>query len=209
VPSPANVASCSQAVAQPLAFEFTRDTTLLDQYYRIYEERFRALYNAHQYRHGTEDEDDRRSEILIARSGDLCVGGARLTIKTPEHRALLPMEIAGFRIEERLPQLVSAGTRYGQIGRICLTEELSGGPATRMLLWHLFRRVVELDLVKIFGTAPMPNARLYRQHCMAMGLTDVRVHYDVALPTYPMCDGLTFYLVSGSVDKTRAAAAPV
>ena len=191
-----------------LAFEFTHDPNLLDQYFRVYEARFRALYNAREYRHDPEDGDDRRSEILIARLGSVCVGGARLTIKTPERREPLPMEMNGFRIEERLPHVVSGAMRYGQIGRICLTEDFSGGSATRTLMWHLFRRVVDLDLKKIFGTAPMLNARLYRQHCMAMGLTDVTIHHDVVLPPYPMCDGLTFYLISGSVDNSRATGAP-
>jgi ribosomal protein S18 acetylase RimI-like enzyme len=183
--------------AGPLVFEVTRDPELLASYFRIYEQRFREVHGAHLYRHDGEDEDDRRSDILIARVDSVCIGGARLTTKTPEQRDALPMEIAGFSVEERLPGMVGADTRYGQIGRICLMREFAGGGLTRQLLWHLYRRVVELDLAVIFGTAPIQNARSYRQHCIAMGLQGVTIHYDVVLPTYPMCDGLTFYLVSG------------
>ena len=190
-----------------LVFEVTSDRTLLNQYFAIYEERFRTIHKAHAYRHDPHDEDDRRSSILVARLGDLCVGGARLTIKTPEVRHPLPMEIDDFRVEERLPQLVNPATRYGQIGRICLAQEFAGDDATRVLLAHLYRKVIELDLAVIFGTAPMLNARAYRKHCVAMGLTGVTIHYDLPLPSYPMCDRLRFYLVSGAVSRVRAEVA--
>jgi hypothetical protein len=69
------------------------------------------------------------------------------------------------------------------------------------MMWHLYRKVVALELDEVFGTATIANARVYRQNCLVMGLKNVQIHTDIDLPVYPMCEEIKFYLISGSVDK--------
>jgi hypothetical protein len=36
-----------------------------------------------------------------------------------------------------------------------------------------------------------------------MGLREPRLHQDIELPEYPMCEGLRFYLISVMIDWDR------
>ena len=90
--------------SEELVFEFTRDPALIHQYHRIYEEQFRIVHHAVNYR-SQQDEHDRNGYIMIVRDGNLCVGGARLSIKTPRKRQSLPIEMNEFRLSDYFPQL--------------------------------------------------------------------------------------------------------
>jgi predicted GNAT family N-acyltransferase len=183
-----------------LVFEFTRDPALLHQYHHIYEQQFKAVHKANRYR-STLDEHDRRSHFLVVRQGKQCVGGARLSIKTPRQPDLLPIEINGFRLEAHFPELGQKELRYAQIGRFCLLPDFRGGTATQLMLWHLYRKSVALGMDVVFGTAPLLNARVYMQNFIAMGLKQAKVHFDINLPDYPMCEEIKFYLISLAIDK--------
>jgi len=186
---------------QELVYEFTRDPGLVHQYHMIYEREFSAVHNA-KYRYSSDDEeDDRHGHIVVIRQGNFCVGGARISVKTPRQTHPLPIEMNGFELEEHFPELKEKEMSYGQIGRFCLLPEFRGGDITNTLMWHLYRKVVALGLDEVFGTATIANARVYKQNCLAMGLKDVKIHRDIELPTYPMCEDIRFYLISGSVDK--------
>lgn len=196
LPGDAPPACQSADDAAGLTFEFTRDAALLRQYHAIYEREFRAVHNA-PYQH-IEDEHDRRAHILVARRGDTCVGGARLSVKTPRRPDLLPIEMDGFRIENHFPYLGQKS--YGQLGRVCLLPELRDGTATRVMFWHIHRKAVALGLAELFGTATLVGTRTYKRHCRALGL-DAAIYLDIELPTYPMCDDLKFYLIKSTLDK--------
>lgn len=183
-----------------IQFEFTRDPALLKQFYRIYENEFKAVLNA-DYRHDPDDEHDRDGLFLLGRQGDQCIGGARLSVKTPQHPALLPIEMNDFRIEDLFPHLRQKQLSYAQIGRLCLSPEFRGGSATRMMFWHFFSKAVALDLDMIFATAPRIIARGHMKHFAAMGLKEAKIHQDILLPPYPMCEEIRFYLISVVVDK--------
>lgn len=190
-----------KSIQKNLIFEFTRDPALLHQYYGIYEEQFRAVHNATRYSHSEEDEHDRHGHIVVARIGNQCVGGARLSVKTPRQPHLLPVELNDFRLEHHFPELAQKQMRYGQVGRFCLLPDFRGGQNTRMLLWHLYRKAAALNLDIIFGTAPMSNARVYLQNFAAMNLKEPKLHQDIELPRYPMCEEIKFYLVSLDMHK--------
>jgi predicted GNAT family N-acyltransferase len=195
---PAHALRASQSADETaeLTFEFTRDPVLLRQYHAIYEREFRAVHNA-PYQH-VEDEHDRRAHILVARRGEICVGGARLSAKTPRKPELLPIEIDGFRIEDHFPYLGQKS--YGQLGRVCLLPELRDGTATRVMFWYIQRKAVALGLAELFGTATLVGTRTYKRHCRALGL-DASIYRDIELPTYPMCEELKFYLIKSVLDK--------
>ena len=184
-----------------LTYEFTRDAALLHQYTSIYEEEFRVVQNALGYSHH-EDEHDRRSHFLIVRQGNLCVGGARLTVKTPRQPHLLPMEMDGFRIEEHFPDLRHREVGYGQIGRVCLLPEFRGGEVTRMMFWHLHRKTVVLGLEMMFATAPIFNARVNRKLCISLGIKDTAIYPSITIPPYPGCEEVKMYLMRFVANKS-------
>jgi hypothetical protein len=189
---------------QDLVYEFTRDPGLIHQYHLIYEEQFRAVHSADRYRHTEEDEHDRRGHFVVVRRGNFCAGGARISIKTPRHNHLLPVEMDGFRLEHYFPQLAQKQMRYGQAGRFCLLPEFRGGDITRDLQRRITRKAVAWGLDMFFATAPLTNARVYKQNCLAIGFKEVKVHFDIELPVYPMCEDVKFYLISGVIDKELA-----
>jgi hypothetical protein len=186
---------------EELVYEFTRDPALIHQYYRIYEEEFKAVLDA-EYHHNSADEHDQRGHFLIVRRGKLCIGGARISVKTPRQPNLLPVEAANFRLEDHFPELRQKEMRVGQAGRFCLLPEFRGGAVTREMQRHITRKAIALNLDMFFATAPLLNARVYKQNCVALGFKDVKIHFDIQLPEYPMCEEVKFYLISGVIDNT-------
>jgi len=189
-----------------LIFEFSRDPALIHQYYRIYEQEFKSVLHA-DYHHHDNDEHDQKGHFLIVRRGKLCVGGARLNTKTPRQPELLPIEMDGFKLEDHFPDLKHKEVSYGQIGRLCVLPEYRGGAVTRLMMWHLYRKSVALGLETIFATAPLIIARGHMKSSIAMGLKHTKVHLDIKLPEYPMCEGIRFYLMSVGLDKEIMAKA--
>jgi hypothetical protein len=185
-----------------LAFQFTTEPMLVRRYQEIYETEFRAVHHAMGYR-TVEDEHDRRANVLIVRHGDACVGGTRLSYSVPGHRHPLPIEMGDFRLADHFPHLGGDDAHYGQVGRFCLLPEYRGGSVTREMLWHIHRRFAELGVRQVFATAPITNARAYMQNFAGMGLREPRLHQDIELPEYPMCEGLRFYLISVMIDWDR------
>src|SRR5262245_61680552 len=64
----------------PLTFEFTRDPALLHQYYRLRENEFNSVMKLTDYS-GAENEYDRKGHIMVVRTGNQVVGGARINVK--------------------------------------------------------------------------------------------------------------------------------
>jgi predicted GNAT family N-acyltransferase len=182
---------------QPLTFEFTRDPGLLQQYRVIYEREFQAVQNAPQYR-AISEEHDRNSHFLIIRQGNMCVGGARLTTKSPRQPHLLPVEMGDFRIEKHFPHMQNK--TYGQIGRVCLLPEFRGGDVTKQMFEHFKRKAVALGWEVTFATAPLLNARNNTKLCRAVGL-ETKIHFDIDIPLYPMCEEVKMYFMTISVNK--------
>ena len=166
---------------EELEFEFTRDPDLLHQYHQIYEREFRIVQNADLYRHDGDDEHDQRGLNLVARRGGLCVGGFRMSVKTPEEPHPLPIEMGDFRLADHFPCLNERPIRCCQVGRLCLLPEFRGGDVTFELIRHITRKAVELKLEMFFATAPLLNARAYMKSCKAIGFTDVKIHFDIEL----------------------------
>jgi hypothetical protein len=198
-------ALCSDQLAydnnnQAITFEFTHDAALVREYTAIYEREFKLHHNVPQY-HTVEDDHHKRAFVLIARRGKQCIGGARLSVRTPDAPHPLPIEMDGFTLQEHFPRLRGSKARYGQIGRICLLPDFRGGKITRMMLGQLYRKIVSLDLQEIFGTSTTVHARAYKTTCVAMGLKHVRIYENIRLPAYPMCERERFILIGGTTEK--------
>ncbi len=90
-----------------LDYEFTNDPALLEQYYQLREQMFISVWGLKRF-HGVEDAFDKDANTLIARMGNLCVGGARILMKVPGNSNQLPMEGDDFNLEQLLPELIDA-----------------------------------------------------------------------------------------------------
>lgn len=179
-----------------LQLEFTRDPELIQEYQRIYEAEFRAVHGAMNYCCDA-DKLSPLDQVLIVKSNGRCVGGARLSVKSPKKPDLLPVETESFRLEDVFPVLRWREMKYGQIGRFCLLPEFRGGATTRLMLQRLYQKGVAQNIHVIFGTAPLLNAKMYVRGFTALGYHNVaHLHDDVTLPDYPMCEGIHFYLMS-------------
>lgn len=185
---------------EDLTYEFTRDPGLLHQYYRIRQQIALTTYGVHS---GEESEHDRKGQILIVKHGkNECVGGVRLSFKTPRLPELLPMEINDFRIEKYFPYLGQQQLSYVQASWFTLLPQFHGGEITQKMIERVFSKASAMNAEILFGVAPILNARTYVQHFKALRLKEAKVHYNIELPSYPTLEEVKLYLISAIVEKS-------
>jgi len=188
--------------SEKLTFEFTRDPALLHQYFRIYESECRVLNNNPDYKIA-EQEYNNKSHIVVARMGNFCVGGARLTVSSPRQPQKLPVEINGFKLTDFFPHLEQKQMRYGELSRLVLLSEFRTGDIARQMFSHLYRKAVALQLDIGFAAAPLINIRAYKLNFLALGLNESKIHYDIHVPPYPGFEEVKDYLLSLVVDRSQ------
>jgi hypothetical protein len=64
----------------------------------------------------------------------------------------------------------------------------------------MYRKAFALGLAEVFGTSTLIGARAYKRYCHAIGLR-LDIFRDIALPEYPMCEGIRFYLIRTVLGK--------
>jgi hypothetical protein len=158
-----------------IRFEISKEPHLLAQYYRIREACFRQQLGIDSF-DGSEDEDDRAGHILIARDGDRCIGGARISGTTPTDPAQLPMECSTFILEEHFPELGQQTLSYCQWTRLALLPEYRTTEVLRAQCLALIKCSADLNYSYAFNVAGTARARLYRRLHKNLG-------YD-----YEICD---------------------
>jgi hypothetical protein len=185
---------------EELVYEFTKEPSLLRQYYSLYQQECRIVNDP---KSRAADEDHfRRAHILIARTGGKCIGGGRLSICSNQQPKPLPMETDHFRVADYFPALKEPGIRYGEVSRLVLLPEFRHGRAT-LEMWKRFRdRVVDLELDVTYAAAPLINLRAYRKQCHSIGL-DAKIHMDVVLPPDPGFEQITDYLLSCKAPEVK------
>ena len=150
-------------IALTIEFELCRDARLLGQYYGLRERCFRRELGLPDF-DGDEDERDRSGHILIARSGQRCVGGARIA--------------PGAAIDYQLDEL-------GLVADFCcMWERFVVDPAVRSI--QLMRQFCAylIEMSRQFGyhhalvLSSLRNARFYRACHSALGV-DFRIHRSV------------------------------
>lgn len=182
-----------------IIFEFTKSPELLEQYYRIRQDCFRRDLGIDEF-DGSEDIYDRVSDIIIARIGDRCVGGARLTGNRSLAGALLPMENDSFRFSQVLSGLGLYDGNYCQCGRLALLPEFRNMDTVRGIFDGLINRCIEFDYAYAFNVASLNHARLYKRLHSSLGF-DYRVFSSVDLPREEDFEGLEHFLSISFLDK--------
>lgn len=196
-------------VEPEVVFEFTRDPGFLQQYYNLRERMYISVWGLQEF-NGQEDEFDRKSHILVARKGNMVVGGARITVKTPRMPNLLPMEGRDINLERQITDLKLRHCRYGEFSRLALLPEYRGGEYTQAIYEALNRKSIALNLKYVFAISPVAQARSYKKSYMAMGF-DYTIRNDVTIPDNPEFEGIKMCLsvldlsqyYSGSADTVE------
>jgi hypothetical protein len=171
----------------PIEFELCQDPQLLEQYYQLRERCFRQELKITDF-DGSEDARDREGQILIARIGDRCVGGARI--------------VPGSPLQYQVEDLAHA------MDTCCMWERFVLDPAMRTV--QLFRDfcAVLIEASRSFGyefalvLSSLRNARFYRQYHSALGM-EFQILGQVSDTAQGAFEGLEHYL---SVSKLSNAA---
>lgn len=183
----------SAAMPLPVEYQFSTDPALLHQYYHLRTRMFISVWGLKDF-DAAEDFYDPISDILIARQGKLCVGGARLTFSYPGKRVVMPMEAAGFQLSELLPELDLEHRSYGECSRMAVLPEFRTKEMAFQLRYQLIKQCLRRNADYAFWIAPLPQARNYRQTCVNLGL-GCSIRTDVTVPDREEYEGIKMYLV--------------
>ncbi|WP_210396531.1 hypothetical protein [Motiliproteus sediminis] len=153
-------------------FELTRNAELLEQYYRLRERCFREDLGLPDF-DGSEDAWDRCSQILIAREGDRCIGGMRITGREPA-LGVLPIEEEGVDLSCLRRALPQDSPRYCQWGRLALLPEVRSTELLQDFIAEMIIHSRQLGYQYSVMVAGMNRSRLYRRLYRGLGL-----RYDI------------------------------
>jgi hypothetical protein len=178
----------SEDFEMPIEFELCQDPQLLEQYYQLREKCFRQELKITDF-DGSEDERDREGQILIARIGDRCVGGARI--------------VPGSPLQYQLDDLEHV------METCCMWERFVFDPAVRTV--QLIRDFCAelIDASRRFNydyalvLSSRRNARFYRQCHSALGV-EFNIHRRMPDAAQGVFAGLEHYL---SISKLTQATA--
>lgn len=171
-----------------IKFELCREPLLLAQYYYLREQCFRKDLGLPDF-DGSEDERDREGQILIARLGDRCVGGARITPGTPIGTHLREMNLA--------------------VDNCCMWERFVVDPEVRsvQLVRDFCAELIEesrrfgYDFAVVLSS--LCNARFYRMCHSALGV-DFQIHRQLPEMARGAFQGLEHYLSVAHLAKANA-----
>ncbi len=178
-------------LSQSVVYEFTREPGLLFQYYQVRERMYSKIWGLSNFS-GGEDEIDRRSHILIARKGNLCVGGARMVVRTPRKPLKIPMEMYGVDLVSALPEYNLEYKSYAEISRVAFLDEYANGDCTREVFRHIFRKVVANGIHYVFTMAPAIQIRANRKNAQAIGVESILLD-QVKIPEHPEFEGIRMF----------------
>ena len=172
----------------PIEFELCQDPKLLEQYYKLREKCFRQELKIPDF-NGGEDERDREGQILIARIGDRCVGGARIVPESPDQYQVtdlsLPMETC------------------------CMWERFVFDPVVRTVQMIRDFCAELIDASRRFGyeyalvLSSRRNARFYRQCHSALGV-EFHIHCQMPDAAQGVFSGLEHYLSVSKLTQANA-----
>lgn len=152
---------------EKITYELTHDAGLIYQYYRLREEMFISVWGLEHFS-GQKDAFDDDSDIIVARMGNHCIGGCRLTFSDGNKR--LPMEKDDLTIAQCFPELpLGDGITYLEVSRLAILPDYQSGAAMLELTREMFKRAAEKGARFAFAIAPAPLARSYRKTTIAFG----------------------------------------
>ena len=146
-----------------ITYEVSRDTQLLQQYYKLREECFREELGLPDF-DGSENERDRRGHIFIAHKHGRCVGGVRISSELTDENYFQGLDL--------------------DLGTCCAWERFVFHPSERStqfsrdFLANLIHISSLLDYKQSLVLSSLRNARFYRLFHTALGVV-FRIHRAV------------------------------
>jgi len=190
-----------------LRYEISSDTWLLQQYYRMREAYFREELGLADFR-GDQEVLDLRSDLLIARDGNRCAGGTRITGRSPRDPQPVPIEELGFDLGAAVPEIRLAETAYCQWSRAAIDPTYRTTEMIRDYFSALIETSRALGYEYSFVVADRNRTRLYRRLCSLAGYRYEILH-EARVPPEPGFDGLPHLLSVGYLrEKCHGGATP-
>lgn len=177
---------------QKPVYEFTRDLGYLHQYYRLREEMFIRIWGLEHFS-GAKDDYDDHSEIVIARIGNLVIGGCRMTFSSPGNRKPLPMEKEDFILRDKLPALFANNRTIVEISRLAILPEYQNSMVMLEICRDMLKLAVEKRAAYGISVAPLALARNYRKVMFMFGL-EWEIQRKVNLPDREEYEGIKMAL---------------
>lgn len=161
-----------------LEFRTTRDTSILNQYYQLREACFRAELGLTDF-DGSEDEEDKRSIIMVALRDGRCIGGVRIS-----SHVTLTSQLELLNLSKDMS---------------CMWERFAIDPAMRTLSFFREFSGNLIDVSREHGyhnammLSSLVNARFYRRCHTALGVK-FQIHRHVPHCAQGVFSGLEHYL---------------
>ena len=176
----------------PIEFKLTRDPQLLQQYYELRQQCFRDELGLPDF-DGSEEEQDRKGQIMLAIQDGRCIGGARVSPTVTLQSQIQQLELTQ--------------------GFCCMWERLAFSPAVRTIQMlrdfcaHLIQFSWDAGYHHAMVLSSLCNARFYRQCHSAQGVR-FKIHRHVPHSAKGVFAGLEHYLsVAHLHDVQRESAA--
>lgn len=180
------------AYAAKTIYEFTPDAALMQQYVQMREEMFISVWGLKHFS-GHHDAYDDISHVMVARRGNQCIAGGRLTVCQPHENMLLPLEKQDFHLPELFPEYHLSSRCYGEFSRLAILPEYRAGAVFPEIARRFIKKAVAAGVEYAFNMAPRPLARNYRQTMQLFGLRwDIRD--DVKVPDREEFEGIGMVL---------------
>lgn len=183
---------------EPVIYEFTQDRALLHQYYRLREIMYQRMYNAKDLK-AEEDLHDKLSHILIARRGNLCLGGCRLTVREGDEMWYLPMETTEFKLRTVFSDLPLEKDRHGEISRFAIMEDTGDENIFYGLCKVMYEKVMDSEIHYLFAKSTLPLARNWRLIANSFGVKHTKIRSDIEVPENPVHPGIKWYITASDI----------
>lgn len=184
----------------PVVFEFTQDAGLLHQYYGLRQRMYRNIFGGDDAE-GAEDMHDKLSHILIARRGNLCLGGCRLTVREQDEMWSLPMESEQFKLREVFADLPLSRVRHGEVSRFAVMEDCGEDDIFEGLCKMVYAKVADSNIPYVFAKLTLPEARSWRTAANSFGVKTTRICNALEVPemlVHPTADAYMKWCVTVS-----------
>ncbi len=179
---------------EPVVYEFTQDRAMLHQYFRLRAVMYDKVFKVEGYNWG-EDFYDKIGHILIARRGNLCLGGCRLIIREADEAWPMPMESEQFNLREVFSDLGLDQFRHAEISRFAIMEDSGEEDVFGDLCKVMYNKVTSSDIHYLFVKSPYKMARSWRFIANNFGVKTTKIIDGVHPVDTSLGEDIKWYLI--------------
>ena len=181
------------AKGEAVTYELTQDPALLHQYYKLRETVYRKSFSLKDF-DGGEDFYDKISHILIARRGNLCLGGCRLTIREGDETWLLPTEVDEYIFRDLFPDFGLDRVKHGEISRFVVMEDSGDDDIYYGLCKAMYDIVTASNIHYLFVSSTYSMARNWRFIANNFGVRTTKIVDGIHPPDKVLGEDIKWYL---------------